>query len=179
MTTEQYQLYLDAIENENPYSGGTPQGDRWLSSQRVYQRGDGYGTVYGEQGPDLPEDFDPRHLQLVTVLRDDEDVIQGSEFQRRAVEELGSPWGRKLLWWLLNHEELIPEEWKSDQIKIFFAGDNDLVLGHHLGQPCLLYLRDYRFFLSEPHRMGWGAQAIELYPSPMVGKEARVVVYGR
>ena len=79
----------------------------------------------GKQGPDVPDDFDPHSLRPVGFLKSGESYIIGTEMQRRAVEELNAPHGRKHLWWLLNHQELIPEEWKQVSY-IAFAGDYDL-----------------------------------------------------
>lgn len=79
----------------------------------------------GQQGPDVPEGFDPNSLKPIGFLRDRETYIVGTEMQRRAVEELNASYGRKMLWWLLNHQELIPEKWKQAPY-IVFAGDYDL-----------------------------------------------------
>ena len=89
-----------------------------------------YGIVvrsdeYAHQGPDVPEGFDPNQLILVDTHHDDELHIPTSEVRRRALDELNAPYGRKLLWWLLNHRELIPEEWKQAP-SICFYGDGDL-----------------------------------------------------
>lgn len=97
-----------------------------------------------QQGTDVPEGFDPTTLKTAGVLRNGETYIVGTEAQRRAVEELNAPYGRKLLWHLLNNQSLIPDSWK--QMCIAFAGDFDLCCLDELdkeetdGERCVLYL---------------------------------------
>ena len=90
----------------------------------------GYGIVvrqdeYAHQGPDMPEGFSPDQLILVDTHHEGELHVPCSEMRRRALNELNAHYGRKLLWWLLNHQEQIPDEWKQTT-PIHFYGDGDL-----------------------------------------------------
>ena len=137
-----------------------------------------YHTAREEErvvGPEVPiEGLDPTQFELTNCFRTSEHVT-GWELQRRAVEELHSPYGRHYATYLERKvhfepypQPFLPQEWK--RYTIMFLGDYDLDdLTCDGYRPCAfcLHYDDFRWLL--------GTLRLDAYYSDVSNSHLRVL----